>query len=574
MFYLYLLLLGLSIVANIVLIYLLYRHGQKNTTHVSLMILLLLVTIWFTPKFLSNILNAQDDLFTFFSQISALGYIFIPATFLVFSLAYAMLYKVFMRFYFWIFILLPSIIFLYLSWTSNLIGIHDFHLAQAYPWGYETPTGKLWSIYIFWFDGIMLLSDGILFYNYSQIVDKVKKRQALMIVILLTIPLIIGTITNGILPLFHFFIFPIGLILLNLMAIVGITLIYRYGWAVVTPMSILSSIKHTIITVDNKGTIIQMNPSAERVLLIRELAGIGKPLDNLIMVKEDEKKQTNQLMKLLRTVLEKGKSITYDNYLVINSKKQIFPFILSITPIYSQNSIIGANVFMLDRKKELEKEKQKDDLFGVLSHELKTPLTSLKAYTQILSKQSLSTEKSKKLLSQMEYQIDRLGRLIQDSFEVSRVHAGKLQLEKEYFGIDDLIIDIVQTMNVTYKNRKIVIDGRTNCVVFADKGKIEQIVINLINNAIRYSLEERPIFIHLLSDNKNVSVSVEDFGKGIPLKYHKKIFERFFQVNGQSGLGMGLFIASTILKAHNGRIWVESKVNKGSIFTFSLPISH
>src|SRR5947199_3585555 len=130
---------------------------------------------------------------------------------------------------------------------------------------------------------------------------------------------------------------------------------------------------------------------------------------------------------------------------------------------------------------------------------------------------------------------------------------------------------------MTTKNRIFKINGTTNSIIYADRDKIEQIVLNFINNAMKFSPENKEIVIHLVSDTKKVTIGVQDYGKGIDPKFHKKIFERFFQVGPLSkqkiGLGIGLSITSTIIKAHAGKVWVDSHLGKGSTFYFSLPVS-
>ncbi len=259
----------------------------------------------------------------------------------------------------------------------------------------------------------------------------------------------------------------------------------------------------------------------------------------------------------------------------MDRKRQLYPYNISITPIYLNKQIIGANVILRDTKNEPEKERVKEDYLSVLSHELKTPVTSLKVYNQLLLRNLQNKDdKNLHIAAKMNSELDRVKRLVQNFYDISRVQSGKMSLEKEFFGIDDFINDLVETLRLTYKNRKIRVDGSTGSLVYADKDKIEQVVINLINNAIKYSPSHEEITILLKRNGRKITVGVKDHGVGIPKKFQKRIFERFYQIKADKkngGLGVGLYIASTIIKFHQGQIWVESKVGKGSTFYFSLP---
>jgi PAS domain S-box-containing protein len=573
----YLTLLGLAIISNWTVMVVLYRRSQKSITSISLIILLLFVNIWFIPKLFTNAIRAEGLLFETLSRIASLGYIFIPVIFLIFTLSYGRYFKILYLFKFWVLLLIPPIVFLYLSWTTNLVGVHEYSFAKLYPWGFETPTGVLWPLYIFWFDSVILIAVSFLIYHYRRLEDPVKKRQAYYIIHAAVIPLVLDTITIGVLPLFNIFIFPVGIIVLNIMALVGVYAVYKYGFFLVTPQTVLSSINQAIITVDNQGSIIQMNPFSERMLGVKTPNVVGTELEKLLLVQNPQKNESFPFNNLLKPVLDKGKSMSIDSLSVVNRKRQVFPSTISITPIYSQSEIVGANVFLLDITKIREKQKLKDDWFSILSHELKSPITSIKAYNQLLLNQTPENDQKKQILVNMEDQIDRLSRLIQDFFELSRQQTGNLKFEKELISMGDLVKRIVNTMRITYTHRRFLLKSSSNALIYADKDSIEQVLINFITNALKYSDDDKRIEIMVFEEDKCVTVGVKDFGKGIPVKYHKKIFSPFYRIEhaaqGKSGMGIGLFIAGTIIKAHEGRIWVDSVEGQGSTFYFSLPQS-
>jgi len=575
---LYLCLLCVTLVANFTLIIILYEKKQRSSAIVALIILLLLVNTWFGPKLLTNALHASGIEFEILSRIAALGYIFVPAAFLTFSLANGA-YKIYLeKFYYWILVLIPSLFFLFLSWTTNIICIHSYQQAHLYPWGYETPTGQLWPFYLVWFNGMMIIGIITLLKNYFLLEKGTKKNQALYIVLIASCPFVMGMITLGILPIFNIFIMPVGVTLLNMMVIAGISIIYKFGSFIVTPYTVLSNLNYAIITVDRSGTILQMNPYTEKLLKAKSSHAVGKNINQIFSILRSDSNRSYQVNQILKPILYKGRSKTFDKYTVINQQKKGFPSTISITPIYEEKSIIGANIFIRNSKKEQDRERKKDDFLNILAHELRTPITGIKVYNQLLLEQLLdSDDKKKQLAIKMSKEVDRLHKLIQDSFDLAQLQSGKMRLTREFFGIDDFILEKMQTLNVTYSHREITLASRSNAVVFADKSKIEQVFVNLINNAIRFSPQNKPIIVHLLSEDDYAIVGIQDFGKGITPKYEKKIFDRFYQIentiSNKTGLGLGLYIASSIIKAHEGKMWVESNLGKGSTFYFSLPKS-
>lgn len=577
MYITYLVLLGLSVVVNSILLVIFYRHSQKNTTTISLFTLLFLVNIWFLPKFLTNAFQPTGQVFETLSRISALGYIFVPSTMLIFAISFGSYVHLLRKLAFWLLLFLPPLVFLFLSWTSELVGVHAYNTATFYPWGYETPTGPLWGVYMFWYDLMVVVAVSVLLRYYRTMIDQTKRKQALYFIYAITIPLVINTITVGVLPIFDVFVFPVGLILIDIVTVVGIALIIRYNWFEVSPSIILSNLNQAILTVDTKGRIIQTNQFAEKLLKKNNIDLRGTSLDKILFVRQDDKQKSNHCMQLVKLVLSRRKSMTFDSFYVLLNGKHEFTDTVSISPIYEGQTAIGANIFLQDNRKEKEREKLKDDYFSMLFHELKSPMTSIKAYNQVLAGRfSDTTEENKRLFKNMDKQLDRLTRLINDFFELSRLQSGKIALKKEFFSIDDFVQSIIETMKITHKKRSFILKGHANSIVYADRDKIEQILLNFINNALKFSPEDGEIVIHLTSDSQRVTIGVQDYGKGIDPKFHKKIFERFFQIEHaakqKNGLGIGLAITSAIVKAHMGKVWVNSKLGKGSTFYFSLPV--
>lgn len=235
--------------------------------------------------------------------------------------------------------------------------------------------------------------------------------------------------------------------------------------------------------------------------------------------------------------------------------------------------------FFQDVTERKRLESQKDEFISIASHELKTPVTSIKSFGQVLRVRfkKEGNDSAAELLGKMDAQVNKLTNLIGDLLDVTKIETGHVQHNNNYFEFDDLVTELVEEMQRTTDKHALLQKGKTNKRIYADRERIGQVLTNLISNAIKYSPHTDKIIIHSSTGNGNVKVCVEDFGVGIPKEKLDKVFERFFRVSGPGkdtfpGLGLGLYISSEIVKRQNGRIWVESTVGKGSVFCFTLPI--
>lgn len=231
-----------------------------------------------------------------------------------------------------------------------------------------------------------------------------------------------------------------------------------------------------------------------------------------------------------------------------------------------------------------EEEKRKGDFLKMVSHELKTPVTSIKGYVQLLLTMLRREEQGTKVkslplkpsLERIDHQINRLTRVIAEMLDLSRIEENKMELRKQLFSINELVDETVQDIRYTNTQHQIKVFHDFKCAIHADKDRIGQVLINFITNAIKYSPDSKDIVIRIQKHKNNqVSVSVKDQGIGIEKKNHKNIFKRFYRIGGKSeetysGFGIGLYLAREIIERHNGSITVKSKKGKGSDFCFIL----
>jgi signal transduction histidine kinase len=224
----------------------------------------------------------------------------------------------------------------------------------------------------------------------------------------------------------------------------------------------------------------------------------------------------------------------------------------------------------------VKSQQKKDEFIGIASHELKTPLTSVKLYLELLEKVE-KQEPNKAFVLKARDGVNKLQNLILDLLDVSKIQSGQLQLDIKEFNIDELIDECIQTAQMNTTIHSISREGSpSNQLVSADRHRIEQVIINFLSNATKYSPEGTDILVKSQAVGSDVVVSVKDFGIGMPKAEHDKIFDRFYRAPGKnfgiSGFGLGLYICAQIMKRHNGRIWVESEEDKGSTFYFALPV--
>lgn len=262
-------------------------------------------------------------------------------------------------------------------------------------------------------------------------------------------------------------------------------------------------------------------------------------------------------------IFRDGRIIEWYGAPVLGEKKEYFGYAFSYLDVTERERLL----------------RQKDDFLGVASHELKTPVTSILAYNQLLQKKfELSEDRSThEMLRRMYQQINRLTVLINDLLDVTRIEQGKLKLRRESFNFNEMVTEFLEEVQTTAPSHRINLHQNGSREVVADRDRIGQVVTNFLTNAIKYSPKAETIDVSIRYDARDVRFSVQDYGLGIREADQEKVFQRFFRVEGNdratfSGLGLGLFICSEIIQRHGGRIGLQSKEQEGSIFYFTLPL--
>lgn len=344
--------------------------------------------------------------------------------------------------------------------------------------------------------------------------------------------------------------------------------------------SILETMAEGVGVIDINGKLVYANPMAQQILGLNESIIKGRTFDD----------PQWQNLKIDGTPLPREE---HPMAIMLSTKKPVFDYEIGIQPPDRERFYISINAApIFDKDGNLSGgigtfmdvttrrmiAQGKDDFISIASHELKTPVTSLKVSLQLLqrSHEKLSVDTRAKLLEQSVKSLDKLSHLITDLLDTRRMEQGHLKLDKKRFLVAELFADCRATI-LQNASQEICFEGDTGYTLEADHQQIGQVMTNFITNAIKYAPESARIMIR--SDNVNdneLKISVTDHGPGIPHEKLQHLFERYYRTDYQgkkfTGLGLGLYISAEIIKNHGGDIGVESEMGKGSTFWFTLPL--
>ena len=247
--------------------------------------------------------------------------------------------------------------------------------------------------------------------------------------------------------------------------------------------------------------------------------------------------------------------------------------------IYEQSRALNEMQVALRAEIEFRKEaeRKKDEFISIASHELKTPMTSIKGYIQLLERSLDKNDKEtiRTRLHKVQNQIEKLNLLIVDLLDISKIESGKLKFNKKYFAFDNLLDHIIEVMQQSNPHVRILKKGEFEADIYADEMRIEQVIINFITNAIKYAPDGEEIHITTEMRGDDIYFSVRDFGIGMSQEHQQKVFEKFYRIEETSarfqGLGIGLYICQEIIERHNGIIGANSIPDEGSEFYFQIP---
>jgi PAS domain S-box-containing protein len=360
---------------------------------------------------------------------------------------------------------------------------------------------------------------------------------------------------------------------------------------------ILRSMAEGLLITDEQGAIVSLNQSAQQFFAQTNFKH-EVPLRKLAETSDVE------WLPRLAEIVERALSgeVATNQELVIGEGSETVPLTLNISaaPLHEGNSIstppIGVVAVLNDVTSSKQVERLKDEFVSVVSHELRTPLTAIKGYTQHLVRRierrirkTRNTPESNvqvnelpesydlRSLSIIQGQTEHLERLVNDLLDLSQVQWGKLDLHYEQFYLADVLAEVVRSIQASAELHTIYLDIQAqDTAILADRARVEQVVGNILDNAIKYSPHGGKVTVRLEDLGKEFLINIIDEGIGVSTEHFDHIFERFYRVHNTasqqySGIGLGLYVAKAIIDRHGGGIWFSNNQNSGSTFHFTLP---
>lgn len=334
--------------------------------------------------------------------------------------------------------------------------------------------------------------------------------------------------------------------------------------------SIFDHLTDGVVAVDGHGNILLLNKASQKFFSVSGDAAGGRALLEIAHNRQID----NMMKKALR------EKIRIEDEVVWGSPNEL-RFKVQAMGIAAQESRVKGVLVMTDITEIRRLEAMRREFVANVSHELKTPLTSIKGFTEtLLNSASKSEEQTKKFLKIMEHDATRLSRLIEDLLELSKIESKQIELRKQPLNIHkeiettiELCKGLPNELGIELKN---VGPENHELNVIADRDKLQQILVNLVSNAIKFNKKGGKVFIRVDEAGSLVRITVEDTGVGIAAADVKRIFERFFRVDKArsrelGGTGLGLSIVKHLVETHGGEVWCESVLGKGSKIFFTLP---
>lgn len=328
---------------------------------------------------------------------------------------------------------------------------------------------------------------------------------------------------------------------------------------------ILSSMADGVITLNRKGSIVVTNPPADQFIRAWQF-------------EQGQKISGDQLPKTLKKLFQMVVSIEKEQMAEVDIQGRTW--VILMTPLYDQSFVRGAVAVLRDMTEERLHDKLRKDFIANVSHELRTPIAMLQGYSEAIIDDVAGSEQEKKELAQIIYDESlRMGRLVNEFLDLARMEAGHIQLNLESINIGEFSNRVIRKFFTIVKENNIQINTEISEIeqeIMLDADRIEQVLTNLIDNAIRHTSEGGMVTLSVQPCKSGIKISVQDTGSGIPEEDLPFVFERFYKADkartrGRSGTGLGLAIVKNIVEAHNGHVSVKSKPGKGTKFSFYLP---
>lgn len=345
--------------------------------------------------------------------------------------------------------------------------------------------------------------------------------------------------------------------------------------------ALLSSIGDGVITVDSKLKIVMFNKQAEAMFGVTEDEVLGKDITKIIKLLGDEGKEIPYEQRPIVRAVKNGKRTIASYYTFVGQNGVEHPVSITVSPVKMKNKVIAAMTVFRDYSKEKEVDRMKTEFISLASHQLRTPLSAMRWYSEMLlngDAGKMSTDQ-KDYVNNINLSTMRMIELVNALLNVSRIETGRMIIEPRAIDVAQVVSDcieevksVAQVKGITFEFKKDKSLDKTSL----DPKLVRQIVLNLLTNAIKYSFENKKVSIGVQKHQSSVVIMVSNEGYGIARAERSRMFEKFYR--GQNvlkqaieGTGLGLYLVKSIVEAMNGKVWFESTVNKRTTFYIQLP---
>lgn len=347
----------------------------------------------------------------------------------------------------------------------------------------------------------------------------------------------------------------------------------------------LSGIADAVIAVDNGQNVVIFNNASENITGLLAHDVLGRPISSLIRIFDDDKELLPSQYCPIRTDTFEGVIFSKKNIKVLSAaNKQAFVDMVTGKISEGPNVNLGCILVLHDITGEKKLEEMKLDFVSMAAHELRTPLTSLKGYLSVFMEdnEKMFNKEQLMFLNRINISAQQLTNLVENLLSVSRIERGAFTIRMQSLDWTKTVLEVVDELTGRAKEKNIELSFAQPQEllpnVLADKIRIDEVLNNLLSNAITYTQSGGKITVSIEKKEREVITHVTDTGSGIPKEALSHLFTKFFRVSaplevGSKGTGLGLYISKAIITMHRGRIWVESEVGKGSTFSFTLPIA-
>ncbi len=348
--------------------------------------------------------------------------------------------------------------------------------------------------------------------------------------------------------------------------------------------SILESIEYGVVTVDQRGIITGINPAGLRLLAVLEVDVVGKPAAQIIRIfghKGDALAGVHPLMKALRSGLP-NRSPANAHYNVLRADDQLMPVLYSVTPLKTAGKVFGGIMVFQDITEERKIDYLKSEFISLASHQLRTPLSALRWYTELMAEKQKSMDSEQRgYLQEMKKSVERMVRLLASLLNASRMDSGNLRPELKDVDMHTIVRELHEDIEATARETGVklkMVVPRSRIRLKTDQTLLRIVLQNLVGNAIKYSqaTSGKTVIVTLASTRGGVRIAVADEGMGVPRNEQQRVFQKFFRASNvrkvdTDGNGLGLYISKTIVDRLGGTISFTSQENKGSVFTVTFP---